>query len=103
MLERGVIDGAPTFPDGWIEAATTNQTSGVTSRDGYGYQWWTYNDGSFVAGGLFGQGIFIDPKRDLVIASNASWTSGLGLKGGERARRENFYKTVQAAIDRRAP
>jgi hypothetical protein len=30
---------------------------------GYGYQWWTYADGSFAARGIFGQGLFIDPKR----------------------------------------
>ena len=43
---------------------------------GYGYQWWTYDDGSFAARGIFGQGIFIDPKRKLVIASNANWGGG---------------------------
>eukprot|EP01031_Cornospumella_fuschlensis_P010665 gene10665-13055_t len=37
---------------------------------GYGYQWWTYADGSYSARGIFGQGIFIDPKRKLVVALN---------------------------------
>jgi CubicO group peptidase (beta-lactamase class C family) len=41
---------------------------------GYGYQWWTCDDGSFAARGIFGQGIFVDPARQLVIASNANWS-----------------------------
>ena len=36
-------------------------------------RWWTYDDGSYAARGIFGQGIFIDPKRMLVIAVNANW------------------------------
>ena len=30
---------------------------------GYGYQWWTVNDGSYAARGILARGIFIDPKR----------------------------------------
>ncbi|MAB12195.1 MAG: serine hydrolase, partial [Hyphomonas sp.] len=67
--------------------------------EGYGYQWWTWDDGSYQADGIFGQGIFIDPNRNLVIASNASWTSALGDVGGEWEARKAFYKTVQHAID----
>jgi CubicO group peptidase (beta-lactamase class C family) len=64
---------------------------------GYGFQWWTYDDGSVAAQGIFGQGIFIDPKRQLVIASNANWTRA--TKGPEPEAREAFYKQVQALID----
>jgi CubicO group peptidase (beta-lactamase class C family) len=47
------------------------------ARRGYGYQWWTYADGSFAARGIFGQGIFIDPKRKLVIAPTPTPTGVL--------------------------
>ena len=67
--------------------------------EGYGYQWWTWDDGSFQADGIFGQGIFIDPARRLVIASNSSWTSALGDKDGEFEARKAFYKAVQKAVD----
>ena len=68
---------------------------------GYGYLWWTYADGSFAARGIFGQGIFIDPKRRLVIASNGNWPTATDPEGVGKAR-EAFYKAVQAAIDREA-
>ena len=71
-------------------AGSRRRASAPTSaaRRGYGYQWWTYDDGSFAARGIFGQGIFIDPKRKLVIASNADWG------GGARPRRERGTRGV---------
>lgn len=98
-LDKGVIDGASILPEGWIETGTQKQADIGAPGYGYGYQWWTFDDGSFGADGIFGQGIFIDPNRNLVIASNSSWTSALGDKDGEHAKREQFYRTVQAAID----
>src|SRR3546814_5812617 len=55
--------------------------------------------GSFAAQGIFGQGIFIDPKRKLVIASNGNWPTATDPEGVGAAR-EAFYKAVQAAVDR---
>ncbi|MEW6577095.1 MAG: serine hydrolase, partial [Pseudomonadota bacterium] len=67
---------------------------------GYGFQWWTYDDGSYAAQGIFGQGIFIDPKRKLVIASNSNWPRATDPAGQDG--RETFYKVVQKAIDAEA-
>jgi CubicO group peptidase (beta-lactamase class C family) len=39
---------------------------------GYGYQWWTRDDGTFNASGIHGQHIHIDPARRLVIAINSA-------------------------------
>src|SRR3546814_17186473 len=89
------------MPDELIAAATTKQWGiGVPGR-GYGYQWWTNDDGSLVAQGIFGQGIFIDPKRKLVIASNGNWPTATDPEGVGAAR-EAFYKRVQAAVDKGA-
>ncbi len=101
VLEDGFVDGQRTVPDGWFEQASFPHAEVDRSFDtgGYGYQWWIDPDGSFRAGGIFGQGIFIDPSRRLVIASNSNWTSPLGLLDGERERRRAFYTTVQDAID----
>ena len=52
-----------------------------------------------MADGIFGQGIFIDPARNLVIASNANWTSATGSQDGEWPARDAFYTAVQRAID----
>jgi CubicO group peptidase (beta-lactamase class C family) len=97
MLGGGMIDGKSILPDGWIANATTKRADIGTPGRGYGYQWWTIDDGSYQAQGIFGQGIFIDAKRKLVIASNSNWPSATHEQSGQA--RSEFYKKVQAAID----
>lgn len=101
MLNGALIDGKPILPEGWIAQATTAQVESVRPGKGYGYQWWTYDDGSFAAQGIFGQGIFIDPKRKLVIASNSNWPRA-NDPDTVGAQREAFYQAVQAAVDAQA-
>lgn len=101
MLNGALIDGKPILPEGWIAQATTAQVESVRPGKGYGYQWWTYDDGSFAAQGIFGQGIFIDPKRKLVIASNSNWPRA-NDPDTVGAQREAFYQSVQAAVDAQA-
>ena len=91
------------MPDGWIAAATTKHADTSQAEFGYGYQWWTMNDGSYAARGIFGQGIFIDPKRKLIIASNSNWPHATDSQGGDQGeKRLMFYKQVQLAIDNEA-
>ncbi|HQV04113.1 MULTISPECIES: serine hydrolase domain-containing protein [unclassified Novosphingobium] len=89
--------GKGAVPDDWFAQATTKQKDIGEPGHGYGFQWWTYDDGSVAAQGIFGQGIFIDPKRHLVIASNANWTRA--TLGPEGKAREAFYRQIQALID----
>jgi CubicO group peptidase (beta-lactamase class C family) len=91
-------NGQSIVPEGWLADATTERTPIGRPNQGYGYQWWTYADGTFAARGIFGQGIFIDPKRKLVIASNANWGAG-ATDPAATAAREAFYRAVQKAID----
>jgi len=101
ILGGGVAGGQKVLPDDWLAAATTKQADIDMPGRGYGYQWWTNDDGSFAAQGIFGQGIFIDPARKLVIASNGNWPTATDPEGVGTAR-EAFYKAVQAAVDREA-
>ena len=97
VLAGGATEGKQIVPSDWFAHATTKQKDiGIPGR-GYGFQWWTYDDGSVAARGIFGQGIFIDRARRLVIATNADWTRA--SKGPEPPAREAFYRRVQAAID----
>jgi CubicO group peptidase (beta-lactamase class C family) len=100
IMGGGMAGGEAVLPEGWIAAATTRQADIGRPGKGYGYQWWTYADGTYAAQGIFGQGIFIDPARRLVIASNSNWTRA--TMGPEGEAREAFYKRVQAAIDARS-
>ncbi|MDP4772653.1 MAG: beta-lactamase family protein [Limnohabitans sp.] len=98
ILNGAQINGQPTLPEGWLPEATTSRTGIGQPGRGYGYQWWTYDDGSFAARGIFGQGIFIDPARKLVIASNANWGNN-ATDPTATAAREAFYVAVQQAVD----
>lgn len=98
ILDGARIGGQPIVADGWLAEATSKRADIGQPGRGYGYQWWTYDDGSFAARGIFGQGIFIDPKRKLVIASNGNWAGGASNRV-DSAAREDFYKAVQKAID----
>lgn len=91
------MDGRQVVPPDWFAQAAVKQKDIGRPGNGYGFQWWTYDDGSFAAQGIFGQGIFIDPKRRLVIATNSDWTRA--SKGPEAEAREAFYKQVQALVD----
>jgi len=98
ILNGATVNGQSIVPVDWWAQATTKQADIGTPGRGYGYQWWTYDDGSFTARGIFGQGIFIDPKRKLVIVSNANWGGGARDKVATEAR-SAFYREVQKAID----
>ena len=92
------VNGVSIVPDDWIAPATSKQADIGAPGKGYGYQWWTYDDGSFAAQGIFGQGIFIDPTRRLVVASNSNWPKATDPNTVGK-QREAFYKAVQAAVD----
>ncbi len=98
ILNGARVNGQSILPDGWLTEATTALTSIGQPDRGYGYQWWTYPGGSFTARGIFGQGIFIDSKRKLVIVSNANWANG-ARDPEATAARDAFYRSVQKAVD----
>ncbi|MDI3380837.1 serine hydrolase domain-containing protein [Xenophilus aerolatus] len=97
ILDGARVNGQPVVPDDWLANATTRQADIGRPGSGYGYQWWTRDDGSFGARGIFGQGIFIDPKRQLVIVFNADWPSAQDAQAA--AARESFFRAAQRAVD----
>ena len=67
--DQGVLpDGTRVLPEDWMKEST----SPSEGFDGYGYLWWLFDDGSYSARGIFQQWIYIDPKRDLVIATHSN-------------------------------
>lgn len=103
ILGGGMANGKSVLPEGWITAATMKHADTDQAEYGYGYQWWVLKDGSFSARGIFGQGIFIDPGRKLIIASNSNWPYATDRQGGDQSsKRLSFYRQVQMAIDNEA-
>ena len=93
VLDDGVIKGQRIVPEGWFAQATHKQTEIGVSGYGYGYQWWTRDDGRFEASGIFGQMIFIDPKRRLVIVKLSARPKPTGDDPGP------LIKAVERALD----
>lgn len=98
ILEGGRIKGKPQLPDTWLAEATTKQAPTGAAGGGYGYQWWTRDDGSFNAIGIFGQSMLIDPKRKLVAVTVSSWPMATDRRVRTPARNK-FFEAVQAAVD----
>lgn len=74
ILDGAKIDGKSILPDGWIADATSaHMQTGWRNAPGYGYQWWVKGPDKFVALGIFGQTIYIEPAKKLVIVLNHSW------------------------------
>ena len=97
VLSNGNVGGRQIVPATWFaEAIRKQQDIGEPGR-GYGFQWWTYDDGAVSAQGIFGQGIFIDPARKLVIASHGNWPRA--SLGPQPEARERFYQQVRALVD----
>ncbi|WP_233260105.1 serine hydrolase [Luteibacter sp. OK325] len=93
LLDGGIANGRPVLADGWIADATHKHADiGVPGR-GYGYQWWTYDNGAFAGIGIFGQLLYVDPSRHLVIVQMAAWPVATN---DEQARARTAF--VQAVI-----
>lgn len=66
-LHKGEWRGEQLVPEAWVERSTAvDTTNGSAAR--YQYQWWLLSqEGDFMAQGILGQYIYVDPARDLVI------------------------------------
>ena len=101
MLGGGRIDGKPVIASAWLQGAVRRQANVDEPDRGYGYLWWTDTDGSYAAIGIFGQMVYVDPSRQLVIAQVAAWPQATS-KALVAARRE-FVATIKRAVDGAAP
>ena len=59
---------SPLAPN-WMQQSTTPSPGYV----GYGFFWWLTDSGVYSAQGVFGQFIFVDANRDLVIVLQSAW------------------------------
>ncbi len=74
MLHDGVIGATSIFSDEWLENARSILIPTSDEHEGgYGYLWWVNADGSYMAQGIFGQTIYINPAKNLIIAQIAAW------------------------------
>lgn len=68
-LSNGQLaDGTAVLPENWMKESTS-PSSGYA---GYGYFWWLMGGGVYRAAGIFGQGIYINPRENVVIALHSA-------------------------------
>lgn len=75
IAQQGQWQGRQVVPADWIAESTAASAPTEAGAIGYGYQWWVPADarpGEFFARGIYGQYLYIDTARGVVIASNAA-------------------------------
>ncbi len=75
IAQNGFYDGKEIVPASWITASTLRSAPTAVGAMGYGYQWWVpkgAHAGEFLAHGIYGQYIYIDQAKDVVIVSTAA-------------------------------
>lgn len=101
LLQGGKVDGEQILPDGWVEAASTPQVIGGTLVP-YGYMFWPVEDseaaihrGAYEAAGIFGQGIYVNPAENVVIAI---WSARSKPLGSTPVKDLDFFAAICEAV-----
>ena len=75
VARDGAGPGGQVVPAAWIEASTRASARTGPGEFGYGYQWWVPEDarpGEVLARGIYGQYVYVDRARAVVVAVNAA-------------------------------
>jgi len=74
-LQNGRWNDEQVVPEAWVAASTADSAPNTPDRTGYGFQWWLPadgDDGEYFARGVYGQYIYINPSKSVVIALNSA-------------------------------
>lgn len=96
MGQFALEGGGAAVPQGWFAEATDSAVDFGDSGFGYGYQWWTYPQGTYGAQGIFGQGITIFPDKKVVFAYIGNWQDASG--GPERGQLLDLSRKIAAEV-----
>lgn len=92
-LNKGVLpDGTQVLGETWmVDSTTPSPAAGF-----YGNFWWLRDDGAYQAGGIYGQGIYIDPERNLVIAIQSALKDASNQK--DWAMQRAMFTSINSAL-----
>ncbi|MCK0172307.1 beta-lactamase family protein [Aliiroseovarius sp. S1123] len=95
----GMWNGQQIVPADWIAASTRPSAPTTPGKEQYGYQWWMAPDateGEYYARGIYGQYIYIDKARGVVIALNSA---DRGFRGeGVNATNIDMFRRIAASL-----
>jgi CubicO group peptidase (beta-lactamase class C family) len=80
MLNGGLIGDKQVLPPGWMEQAGSRHMIGGSEVD-YGFMLWPLHGRSYAAVGIFGQFVFVDPDKDLVVVMWSAQSKPGGKEG----------------------
>ena len=75
FAQGGQWQGKQIVPAAWVTASTAASAPTAPGKIGYGFQWWIPQGaaaGEYMARGVYGQYLYIDTARNVVIATNAA-------------------------------
>ena len=104
ILGGGVAAGDSILPPGWVPEATTPKTLRDGAAVEYGYLWWTgatpasRRDGAFMAVGIHGQYLYVNPVAKVVIVV---WGARPHPSQGQVVNDWSFCDAVTATLARR--
>jgi CubicO group peptidase (beta-lactamase class C family) len=92
-LHEGNWQGTQLVPAEWVDQSTRVDTSyGSSAR--YQYQWWLPSPhGDFMAQGILGQFVYVDPTRELVIVRLGTKYGGVAWSSVFRSIASNYPVT----------
>lgn len=97
MLKGGKQGDKNLLSEEWRTEATSLLYETDDQGGGYGYLWWRFKDGSYAAIGIFGQMIYVNPHKSLVIAQIAAWPNASSKELSKK--RQDFIEAVENGID----
>lgn len=75
FLQNGAYNGQQIVPADWVRVSTAPSAPTAPGKLGYGYQWWIPQGapaGEFMGRGIYGQYLYINQQKGVVIATNAA-------------------------------
>lgn len=99
FLQQGRVGDKQIVPADWVAASTRPQANTMPGRIGYGYQWWVpvgAVDGEYLARGIYGQYIYVDQDKGVVIAVNSA--DRLFREDGVSDQNIAMFRKIAAAL-----
>jgi CubicO group peptidase (beta-lactamase class C family) len=102
VMNHGWVGNEQVLPEGWMREAGTSKMIGG-KKVNYGYMWWSpdastnlVHEGAFLASGIFGQSIYINPAAHVVVVI---WSARPKPTGADVIDDEDFCAAVVKALD----
>jgi CubicO group peptidase (beta-lactamase class C family) len=101
FMNGGVVGEEKLLPEGWITEAGSSKMIGG-KKVNYGYMWWIpdssanpVHEGAFLARGIFGQSIYLNPAENVVVVI---WSARPKPTGSDTISDEDFCAAVVKAL-----